>query len=366
MGLNNLVLESEEVLLSEFRIKPERSNYTVHSDWNGFVNGTGSHPDSHGVYLPRDLSAHLKESSEFLAVNLLHEYFGHGLFCEHAISGQRIVSLEKALEKTEKEMLNVSELPAHQKFQVDETNPFFEKYKSQREELQQFFSQNVHNYEGFAMWLEHFLSKATNKEVLFEQKMDELVHPDYKKLFEKFFSFSEQNGNFALFAQLGFPKYYNHVTIIDTLKKFYKDDFESIELAIIYGSQKPHSDIDLFIVSDKVQSSYNNWLDIYTRTPKEFEEDLSHFSIAVTDPLFSGRAIIGNSDYQEQLKQRVLHQPITQEAIQYNLTQSDEQARISLMYPKNSKERRIAESYQESFRRNAEELQRGNKILTLR
>lgn len=366
MDLNTLVLESEEVLLSEFRIKPEKSNYTIHSDWNGFVNSTGSHPDSHGVYLPRDLFAHLRESSEFLAVNFLHEYFGHGLFCEHAISGQRIVSLEQALAETEKEMLNISELPAQQKFQIDKTNPFFERYKKQREELQQFFSQNIHNYEGFAMWLEHFLSKATNQENLFEQKMDELVHHDYRKLFEQFHDFSSQNGNFALIAQLGFPKYYEDATIVETLRKLYKDDFESIELAILYGSQKPYSDIDLFIVSHKVQSCYNHWLDIYARTPEEFEVDLNNFSIAVTDPLFSGRTIIGNSDYQEQLKQRVLNQPIIQEAIQYNLTQSDEQERIALMYPKDSKERRIAESYQQSFRKNAEELQRGNKVLTLR
>ena len=366
MNLQNLVLESEEVLLSEFSIKPEKSNYVIHSDWNKFVNNTGSHPDAHGFYLPRDLSAHLKESSEFLPVNLLHEYFGHGLFCEHAVTGQRIVSLEQSLAQTEKEMLNISELPVQKKFQVDETNPLFEKYKNQREELQQFFSENIHNYEGFAMWLEHFLSKATNQEVLFEQKINELVHPDYKKLFEQFYDFSSQNGNFALIAQLGFPKYYDDTTIVDTLRKFYQKNFESIELAILYGSQKPYSDIDLFIVSDRIQSGYNHWLDIYARTPEEFEVDLSNFSIAVTDPLFSGKVIIGNSDYQEKLKQRVLNKPITQEAIQYNLTQSDEQARIALMYPEDSKERKIAESYQESFRKNSEELQVGNKVLTLR
>jgi len=36
------------------------------------------------------------------------------------------------------------------------------------------------------------------------------------------------------------------------------------------------------------------------------------------------------------------------------------------MYPENSKEREIAQSYQQSFKRNAEELQKGNKILRLR
>jgi hypothetical protein len=368
MDLSNLVLESEEVLLSEFNIKPEKSIYQVHpnNEWFEFVKKTSSHPDSHGIYLPRSLSAYLKESSEFLPVNLMHEYFGHGLFCEHAITGQRIVSLEHSLAETEKEMLNLTELPDLSHFQIDKTNPYFQRYKSQREDLQQFFSQNVYNYEGFAIWLEHFLSKATNNENLFEQKMDELVHPDYRKLFEKFQSFSEQNGNFALIAQLGFPKYYDDVTIIDTLKRIYKKDFESINLAILYGSQEPYSDIDLLVVSDKINSGYNHWLDIYARTQEDFEKDLSNFSIAVTDPLFSGRTIVGGSGHQEQLKQRVLNQPITQEAIQYNMQQSEEQGRIALMYPEGSKERSIAVSYQQSFRKNAEELQKGNKILTLR
>jgi len=368
MDLSNLVLESEEVLLSEFNIKPEKSIYQVNRDneWFEFVKKIGSRTDIHGVYLPRSLSAHLKESSDFLPVNLLHEYFGHGLFCEHAITGRRIVSLEHSLAETEKEMLNLAELPDLSHFQVNETNPRFQEYKKQREELQQFFSQNVHDYEGFAMWLEHFLSKATNNESLFEQKMDELVHSDYRDLFEQFQSFSEQSGNFALIAQLGFPKYYDDTTIVDTLKRIYKKDFESIDLAILYGSQKPYSDIDLFVVSDKIQSGYNQWLDIYARTLREFEQDLANFSIAVTDPLFSGRVIVGDSGHQEQLKQRVLKQPITPEAIQYNMQQSEEQGKIALMYPEDSKERSIAESYQQSFRRNAEELQKGNKILTLR
>ena len=73
MNLKNLILESEEILLSEFRIKPEKSTYTIHSCWNDFVINTSSHPDSHGVYFPRDLSAHLRESSEFLSVNFLIE-----------------------------------------------------------------------------------------------------------------------------------------------------------------------------------------------------------------------------------------------------------------------------------------------------
>jgi hypothetical protein len=365
MNLHSLVLESEEILISEFKIKPEQSIYTIHSNWIDFVNNTGSHPKSHGVYLPRKLSAHLNKSSKFLPVNLLHEYFGHGLFCEHAILGQRIVSLEQSLAVTENEMFNTKEFPTQKNNQVDETNPFFEKYKTQREELQQIVSQNIHNYEGFAMWLEHFLSKTTKTESLFEQKMDELVHPEYEALFEQFYSFAIQNGNFALLAELGFPKYYDTNTIIETLRKKYKNNFDSCELVILYGSQKPYSDIDLCIISDKIQSNYNHWLDIYVRTTNDFEEDLSNFSIAATYPIFFGKRVIGNPIYHEQLKQRILNQPITDKAIQYNLRQSDEQAKIALLYPECSREREVATKYHKSFKRNAHELQNGNKLWNL-
>ena len=89
MNLQKLVLESEEVLLAEFSIKPEKSVYQVHSDnkWFEFVKKTGSHSDSQGVYLPRTLSAHLKKTSEYLQVNFFHEYFGRHclIFSTYAI-----------------------------------------------------------------------------------------------------------------------------------------------------------------------------------------------------------------------------------------------------------------------------------------
>ena len=366
MDLQGLIWESDEILLSEFGIKPERSKYTIHLDWSGFVKSTGAHAQSEGVYFPRILSAHLKESSEFLKVNLLHEFYGHGLFCEHAITGKQIVSLEQALAETERKMLNISDLPAMKKFQVDETNSLFREYAKSRKDLECFFAKNVHLYEGFAIWLEHFLSKATNQQHIFEKKMDKLVISDYINLFEHFYNFSLQYGNFALIAQLGFPKYYDKDTVVQTLKKICKEEFDTIDLAILYGSQKPYSDIDLFIVSDSIQSYHNHWLDMYTRNRRQLEEGIKYLSIAVTDPLFSGAVIVGETDFQDQIKRKILDQPITPDAIEYNFAQSEEQGAISFMYPAGSEERKIAQSYHHSFRKNAEQLQKGKKILTFK
>lgn len=368
MNIQHLIEKSEKIVEVRFGVAIEKSSYKVYEDsaWAEFLRETGSDSDSHGIYLPRTLSAHLKEHSQFLPVNLLHEYFGHGLFCEHSAIGQRIVSLERRLEETEKKILGLQELPSRNHYKVDETSPFFEEYKTQREEFQQFFYQNIHNYEGFAMWLEHFLAKETGQEPLFLHKMEKLIHPEYRNLLEAFHRFSENKGNFALIAQLGFPKYYDDDTVVGTLRRMYEEDFQTIRLGILYGSKKPYSDIDLFLVSDRIESARNHWLDVYAVSPEEFEHGLKMLSIAVTDPLFSGRTIIGDPAYHEQLKNRILKQPITQNAINYNIQKSEEQKEIALMYPEGSKERDIALSYERSFKSNAEALREGKKILTLK
>ncbi len=160
------------------------------------------------------------------------------------------------------------------------------------------------------MWLEYFLSKSTNQVDLFEQKMDKLVHPGYKKLFEQFHDFANKYGHLAIMAQLGFPKFYDKEKILALLKRLYGSAFDNIDFIVLYGSQKPDSDIDLFIVSTNPSRNYfNGWLDIYELNREEFYHALRHFDISVTDPLFSGKLIYGDKNNFEQLKQQVLEQP---------------------------------------------------------
>lgn len=207
MGLDYLVSECSEILESEFGIKPESSTYRFYSneEWLDFLARTNSDEESLGVYLPRSLSAHLKEDSEFLPVNLIHEYFGHGLFCEYSSIGRKIVALEQQLAETEKKVLGLEQLPERGHFTVDETNPRFQEYKTQREQLAEFLSQNIRYYEGFAMWMEGYLAHSTGNGALVDRKMNEVVHPVYKELFEQFKSFEEQYGGVALMSKLGIP-----------------------------------------------------------------------------------------------------------------------------------------------------------------
>lgn len=202
MALDQLLSECSEILESEFGITPESSTYNLYSEeeWRDFLAKTNSDEESLGVYLPRSQSAHLKEDSEFLPVNLIHEYFGHGLFCEYSSIGRKIVALEQQLAETEKKMLGLEQFPENSHFTIDETNPYFEEYKNQREELAEFLGQNIQYYEGFAMWLEGYLAHSTGHGALFDRKMSEVVHPDYKRLFEQFKSFEEQYGRFTIFG----------------------------------------------------------------------------------------------------------------------------------------------------------------------
>ena len=208
MTVDQLLSECSESLESKLGVKPEESTYTLYSEWGwrDFLARTHSDEESLGVYLPRSRTAHLKEDSEFLPVNLIHEYFGHGLFCEHSSIGKGIVSLEQQLAETEKKMLGLEQLPEDGHFRVDETDPSFQDYKNQREQVAEFLSRNIHCYEGFAMWLEGHLAHSTGHGTLFDRKMEEVVHPAYKELFEQFRSFEEAYGRPALLSLSGFPK----------------------------------------------------------------------------------------------------------------------------------------------------------------
>ncbi|PIU29624.1 hypothetical protein COT07_04935 [Candidatus Woesearchaeota archaeon CG07_land_8_20_14_0_80_44_23] len=237
-------------------------------------------------------------------------------------------------------------------------------YLKDKEELTRIANSQIGSYEGFAIWLESYLSERTDNNALFEKKMAKEISPSYSSVFNDFKSFEKRYGAFAIVAQLGFPKYYDQSKIVAVLKNFLEKEFDSIELCILYGSKKPYSDIDIFIVSDSVKSFSNHWLDIYSLSRSEFDEKIKNFSIDALDPVFSGEVLKG--DNIEQIKQRVLSMPVTEDTISYNLKKSEEQGQIAGMYHEDSKERRIALSYQRSYYENAKNLKEGKKILTLK
>ena len=241
MGIIHLVRESLEILESEFMIKPEASTYHVYAkdEWGGFLSKTRVDKRCLGVYFPRSLSAHLDGTSEFLRVNLFHEFFGHGLFCEHSLTGREIVSLEKDLAESEDRALKAEKMQEDKRKIISVGNPYFEECLHKRQKLINLVNNQMVSYEGFALWLESFLSHNTRLAGLFERKLEGVLHPKSRELLEKFISFQNQYGNFALFCQFGFQKKHTLEIIRGLVENIYAENLQTINLCMLYGSRKP-------------------------------------------------------------------------------------------------------------------------------
>jgi len=162
---------------------------------------------------------------------------------------------------------------------------------------------------------------------------------------------------------LGFPKYYGGDKVKELLEKVYGEEkILSCSIGGIYGSRKPYSDIDLFVVSEDIIDYKNEWINIFTQTKREFEEQLKLFAVSLRDPLLHGELIFGDRSYFGLKKQQWLAQPITENAIRYNIQRHKELKEIAKTYPLGHKKRRLTESYSASYLQNALKLKRGIRI----
>ena len=148
------------------------------------------------------------------------------------------------------------------------------------------------------------------------------------------------------------------------VKKQFKEDFKSIELALLYGSKKPYSDIDVFVVSDKIQDTFLNWLDVRSVSSQGLTDMLSKLDISATESLFTGEFITGNKAYLEQLKETAIKIPITEQAVTYNMHQAEHARRIALLNDGDYNKYRTANGWSQSYSQNARLLIKGKKALT--
>ena len=173
MNLDYLIEESNKVLLQEFQVTPEKSIYVLHPDWETYLRKTGTTARPHGIYLPRTFTANLDTNSPYFLVNLLHEYFGHGLFCEHSLIGQKIVSNEEQLMDLELKMSGLDTLSPDEILQIPANHPLMPNYRGIQSETIIFLQQTWGQYEGFALWMEHHLAQITGNLDLFIKKLED-------------------------------------------------------------------------------------------------------------------------------------------------------------------------------------------------
>ena len=343
----------------DFFPKRTKLNLYLRGEWQDFCERFDHPLKSEGIFLPRNLSAHLLADSPFLELNIFHEYFGHGLFCEYNKQGKFLQKLEQRLVKDERRQFKRKKFSKKELREFREKNPNFKLLKKESDN-------NPYLYETFAVWTEHYLSERLRLKNKFSQKYKEMPKEIQRNL-EKMLSFQRNYGELALFYEIGMPKYYNAEKIKNLLERMFKDKedkFKDARLGLLYGSRKPYSDIDLFVVSDKVKDFTNEWLDIYALRPKQFEYASSVFDVSIADPLLTGELVFGDKKYFEQKRKQLKEQPITQEAIYYNIIKSKEQKNLSYSFPKNSKEYLKGISYTETYMKNALALRQGKRKLT--
>jgi hypothetical protein len=333
-------------------VKDTRLEILNKNQWVPLCDRYNLNKNSSGIYLPRNQTAIIPTESK---LSLFHEYFGHGLFCEQSLAGKRLIDLEKKLLEEEKREFE------KKKFTLKDIEKFRKENKTFLD-LENFKEKNLKLYEEFAIFSEYVLSKEFNLNDLFKRRYDSLSKQD-KEDIENVIDFNKNYGDLATFYNFGLARRTNVERAKRLLEQVYNDK-SRIKLAMLYGSKKEFSDIDIFIVSDSLIPLESSWLDIRIENVKNFEEMVRHFDASMIGPILNSEYLLGDKDYLEEKKKQIKKQPISKETIIYNIKKSEEQKNLALSYPKDSEERKHGFDYVNSYLTNARALQNGFKILT--
>ena len=336
--LETLLQNASKFTKESYNIDIHRSQLKPYSDedWKRFCEMNGFDRDASGLYVPESHSAYVNVESPFLASNIMHELYGHGLFCEHSIIGHNLV--EKSKSKESDAYLN-----------------------AEKERSEGIFSTRLADYEGFAVWMERTLDEAIGMRPLWNKKKDSM--PEYYAQLDDMMRQVEQKVTWlGIFGSLSMPKYYGRNDALELLSSVHEPS--RIHFALLYGSQKPHSDIDFMTISEKGDRNiYNDWIDIGDFSLEEFEYRIRMFDVPVSEALFSGEVILGNDSLAERYRKKLQEQPISDEAVRYNERKAKEQAEISEKLT-NERMKKQAESFAETYQMNAELLSKGKRPLT--
>lgn len=289
------------------------------------------------LYLPKEKKAFVNKNNCFFS--LASDYFGRATFCEHSTIGKKMAELEG------------NELETFMQDKGDAILPLLP-------------FQNKEKYDGFASWIETLVSEKLNMKKTNERTQKEKLILDYFKDVDKTY------GRFAFMCELGFPKDpHDSEKIINTLNKMgykIKDD----DMVVVYGSRKPESDIDLFIVSEIENNKdhfidYLGWLDIFQVNKNSLHKYIKSLDYSVTDALITGELLQGSKKNFETIKKQIIEQPITKEAIEYNLKCANKYKNdFHDNFSFNKRNEDLRKSNIKNYITNAMEMKKGNKPLT--
>ncbi|MBU1129140.1 MAG: hypothetical protein KJ949_00750 [Nanoarchaeota archaeon] len=303
--------------------------------------------------MPRNQTAVIQQENP---LGLFHEYFGHGLYCEQSLTGRKLVELEKILLKEEKQKFQ------KKKFSLRDIQKFRSENKT-FQELDEFKKQNLAQYEIFAIWAEYLLSAENGLRNEFGERYDSLSKEN-RKIIDGAINFSEQYGDLATFYAMGLKKIQNKKRLLKLSQDIFRKSLDRTPLVLHFGSGKPFSDIDLFVVSNDIKPIYDYWIDVRAYSLEEIEKGIGVLNPMITDPIIVGNLIEGNKGYWKEIKQKIIDEPITEEAIRFNLNEyeieknrSKDKSLGSYLQNKNLRSAK-------TFLTNALALRNGDKILT--
>ncbi|MDD4290458.1 MAG: nucleotidyltransferase domain-containing protein, partial [Patescibacteria group bacterium] len=188
---------------------------------------------------------------------------------------------------------------------------------------------------------------------LFGRKYDSLAGQE-KEAVDSAINFSEQYGNLATMYAQGMARRTTPERVRKLLEDVYKDKLQDVRFALLYGSRKEFSDIDVFMVGNGAPNeAHSDWLDVKYKSHKEFKKGLENFDVRILTPLMNGKLIFGERGYFEKSKQQVLSQPITEEAIRHNLKWSSRMQRLRNENLENDFLRNKFEGYSQTYLANA-------------
>ena len=299
--MRNLIIQASEILEDKFKIKPEKTKLYIHEDIHKLLNQTRN-PQAQSIFFPRDLSAHvLIGRLDFI----LHEYHGHGLYCEQSLYGKKMVENENRFNNMpQEEIQKVLLLHEYQK----------------------------PNFEGHALWTEDFLLTKLNKFEILENRLKELktlvfesqFHPDLKTqkdVYNRIKQFELENGVFELWYSLGFPRQFDRNTLIDIAKEKLNSRYDNLIFLINFGSKNPRGDIDICAVlkDNTILDEYKDsrTVDMPQYIYSDFLRRMRLFDIVITQPLLTGKLIYGDKNEFEILIKKLRKQKPTQKSVRY-------------------------------------------------
>ncbi len=302
--MKNLIIQASEVLEQEFGIKPNKSKLFIYEEIQEFLKNT-KNPNAQSMFIPRNLSAHVPKNRIDL---IFHEYHGHGLYCEHAKYGMKMVKDEKKFQNMkEHEVKNA--ITMHNYFKID--------------------------FEGHALLTEEFLLSKLNRYDVLEKRLKELEKLSFdsevystintqKLVFNRIKDLEKRYGKLHMWYYLGFPKMFSENSILELVKERLGENFNNLEFVILFGSKKRYSDIDLcVIVKDESKinqyssSNIENIVDMPIYHKSDFLKKIEMFDLVATEPIITGNILFGNKNEFQRMKQYLKENKPTKESLDY-------------------------------------------------